>query len=216
MKFPKILIALCLTVITAFSSNAQDAQAKQLLDELSNKTRKFASITSDFSFTLEDKVAEVEQSQEGLLKMQGNKYYIRLGDNQIFSDGQTRWTYNEDMNEVYVDDADGGDDVLDPTKIYTVWETGFKHYYVGEVTENGASQHLIKLNPNNPQDKSFHTVKLYISKTKMQVSKMEIFGKQGDNYTYLVKTFRTDVDYPVSTFVFDKSKFPGVEMIDNR
>lgn len=216
MKLYQIVATAALAVITATSLNAQDAKAKGILDELSNKTRKYTSITSDFSFTLKDKIADVEQTQEGMLKMQGKKYFIRLGDNQIFSDGQTRWTYNEDMNEVYIDDAEGGEDALNPTDLYTVWETGFKHYYDGETTHNGASHHLIKLNPNKPDEKAFHTVKLFIDKSKMEVTKMEILGKQGDDYTYLVKTFKTETDYPSSTFVFDKAKFPGVEVIDNR
>lgn len=216
MKLYQIVATAVLTVITATSLNAQDPKAKTILDELSNKTRKYTSITSDFSFTLQDKIADVEQTQDGLLKMQGKKYFIQLGDNKIFSDGQTRWTYNEDMNEVYIDDAEGGEDALNPSDLYTVWETGFKHYYDGEITENGAVHHLIKLNPNKPDTKSFHTVKLFIDKAKMEVTKMEILGKQGDDYTYLVKTFTTDKDYPSSTFVFDKAKFPGVEVIDNR
>jgi len=216
MKLYQIAATAVLAVITATSLNAQDAKAKGILDELSNKTRKYTSITSDFSFTLKDKIADVEQTQEGKLKMQGKKYVIVLGDNQIFSDGQTRWTYSEDMNEVYIDNAEGGEDVLNPTDLYTVWETGFKHYYDGETTHNGAAHHLIKLNPNKPDEKAFHTVKLYIDKSKMEVTKMEILGKQGDDYTYNVKTFKTETDYPSSAFVFDKAKFPGVEVIDNR
>ena len=216
MKLYQIVATAVLAVITATSLNAQDAKAKGILDELSNKTRKYTSITSDFSFTLKDKIADVEQTQEGKLKMQGKKYVIVLGDNQIFSDGQTRWTYSEDMNEVYIDNAEGGEDVLNPTDLYTVWETGFKHYYDGETTHNGAAHHLIKLNPNKPDEKAFHTVKLYIDKSKMEVTKMEILGKQGDDYTYNVKTFKTETDYPSSAFVFDKAKFPGVEVIDNR
>ncbi|MFN2423091.1 MAG: outer membrane lipoprotein carrier protein LolA [Cryomorphaceae bacterium] len=216
MKLYQIAATAVLAVITATSLDAQEAKAKGILDELSNKTRKYTSITSDFSFTLKDKIADVEQTQEGKLKMQGKKYVIVLGDNQIFSDGQTRWTYSEDMNEVYIDNAEGGEDVLNPTDLYTVWETGFKHYYDGETTHNGAAHHLIKLNPNKPDEKAFHTVKLFIDKSKMEVTKMEILGKQGDDYTYLVKTFKTETDYPSSAFVFDKAKFPGVEVIDNR
>lgn len=211
-----MLISLVLIGGLSFAAKAQDPEAKAILDEMSSKTRKYTSITSDFDFTLEDKIADVNQTQKGLLKMQDKKYYIKLGDNQIFSDGTTRWTYNEEMNEVYIDNADGGEDALNPTEIYTVWETGFKHYYEGEVTENGKAHHLIKLNPNNPKEKAFHTVNLYIDKSKKEVTKMEILGKQGDNYIYSVKTFTTDKDYPASAFAFDKANFPGVEAIDNR
>lgn len=211
LTFASLFMA-ALTLTTA----AQDPQAKSILDELSNKTRKYPSITSDFSFTQEDKLADMTYTQEGQIKMQGKKYIMQLGDNKIYSDGQTRWTYNEDMNEVYIDHAEGGEDAINPTDIYTVWETGFKHFYEGEVTEKGAAHHLIKLNPSKPEGKSYHTVKLFIHKGKMEVTKMEILGKQGDNYIYEVQSFKTDANYPSEAFVFDKAKFPGVEVIDNR
>jgi outer membrane lipoprotein-sorting protein len=205
-------------LLLAFSVNgfAQDAKAKAILDELSNKTRKYTSITSDFTFTLEDKAANLTQTQEGTLKMEGKKYYIKLGDNHIYSDGETRWTYNEEMNEVYIDHADSGEDALNPSEIFTVWETGFKHYYETEATEGGKKYDVIKLNPTNPADKTFHTVKLFIDKSNMQVGKFLILGKQGDNYTYLVKTFKTDIAYTPADFTFKSAKYPGVEEIDNR
>ncbi len=215
MKFNS-LITLALIFIFGNTLSAQDPKAKAILDELSNKTRKYSTITSDFTFTLDDNAADVHQSQEGTLKMKGQKYYIKLGDNQIFSDGETRWTYNEDMNEVYIDFAEGGEDALNPTEIYTVWETGFKHYYEKEFSEGGVTFHLIKLNPLKPDEKAFHTVKLYVDKSKMEVSKIEILGKQGDNYTYDVKSFKTDVAYAPTDFTFSEKKFPGAEAIDNR
>ncbi len=213
----KFTTLFCLLVFgIAGNLSGQDAKAKTILDELSSKTRKFASITSDFIFTLEDKAADVTQSQEGTLKMDGKMYYIKLGDNHIYSDGTTRWTYSEDMNEVYIDHANAGEDALNPSEIYTVWETGFKHYYEKEVTEGGKVMHLIKLNPLKPAEKAYHTVQLYIDKSKMELSRIIILGKQGDNYTYDVKTFVTDKTYTVTDFTFSKAKYPGVEVIDNR
>jgi outer membrane lipoprotein-sorting protein len=216
MKPHKSLLFIALACLSA-NSFGQDEKAKALLDELSNKTRKYNSITSDFSFTLDDKQANVKQTQDGTLKMQGKHYYIKLGVNEIFSDGQTRWTYNKDMNEVYIDDAAAaGEDALNPSEIYTVWETGFKHYYEQEVNEGGVAYHVIKLIPLKPEKKSFHTVKLYVDKSKVEVSRILIMGKQGDNYTYQVKSFKTDNVYQPGTFVFTPAKYPGVEKIDNR
>jgi len=215
MKFIQTILIAALIAITG-SLHAQDAKAKAILDKISNKTRQYATVTSDFSFTLEDKAADVKQTQEGTLKMKGKKYYIKLGDNEIYSDGETRWTYNTDMNEVYIDVAEDGEDALNPAEIYTVWETGFKQYYDNEIKENGRTLDVIKLVPTDPRDKTFHTIKVYIDRAKEEVAKIEILGKQGDNYTYKVKTFQTNATYGNDTFVFNKSTHPGVEEIDNR
>ncbi len=81
---------------------------------------------------------------------------------------------------------------------------------------NGKTYDVIKLVPTKPADKSFHTIKVYVDRAKEEVGKIEIFGKQGDNYTYEVKSFKTDADYGSDTFVFNKSVHPGAEEIDNR
>jgi len=215
-RYINILLAAILTIGSA-GMQAQDQKAKSILDELSDKTRKYPTVTSNFTFTLEDKAADIEQVQEGKLKMKGKKYYIQLGENQIFSDGETRWTYNEEMNEVYIDYADNGEDGgLNPSKVYTIWEEGFKQFYKGEETIGGRVQDVIKLVPDDPSDKTYHTVLVYVDRGKMEVSRIEIKGKQGDNYTYQVKSFDTTASYGDDTFTFDSSDFPGVDEIDNR
>ncbi|MEM9052963.1 MAG: outer membrane lipoprotein carrier protein LolA, partial [Bacteroidota bacterium] len=178
--------------------------------------RKYSTITSEFTFTLEDKAADVTQEQAGSLKMKGKKYYIVLGDNQIYSDGDTRWTYSEEMNEVYIDVTETGDEVLNPSDVYTIWESGFKQYYKAEETLNGRATHVIKLVPTDAADKEYHTVLVYIDKAKMEVSRIEIKGKQGADYTYTVKSFKTDTPYSDDAFVFDPADYPGVDEIDNR
>lgn len=215
MKYIQTILIAALIAITG-SLHAQDAKAKAILDKVSNKTRQYGTITSEFTFTLEDKAADVKQTQKGMLKMKGKKYYIKLGDNNIYSDGETRWTYNEDMNEVYIDVADAGGDALNPSEIYTIWETGFKQYYEKEMTENGRTYDVIKLIPTQPADKTFHTIRVYVDRAKDELGKIEILGKQGDNYTYDVKSFKTDANYGNDTFVFDPAAHPGVEEIDNR
>lgn len=215
MKYLKSLLLIALVALTG-AAKAQDPQAKAILDKISEKTRQYPSITSEFIYALDDNANDVHQSQEGTLKMKGNKYYIKLGDNQIYSDGETRWTFNNDMNEVYIDYADGGEESLDPTKIFTIWESGFKQYYDGEKTENGVTYQVIKLVPNQPADKSFHSVKVFVNKAKEEVGKIVIYGKQGENFTYAVKSFKTNVPYDNSTFVFNPDTHPGVDVIDNR
>jgi outer membrane lipoprotein-sorting protein len=210
------VLATLLIAMVAINIQAQDAKAKAILDELSDKTRKYPTITSEFTFTLEDKAADVNQEQKGSIKMKGKKYYIVLGDNHIYSDGDTRWTYSEEMNEVYIDFTETGEEVLNPGDVYTIWESGFKQYYKAEENLNGRPTHVIKLVPVDAEDKDYHTILVYIDKAKMEVSKIEIKGKQGVNYTYAVKSFDTTADYGDDTFVFDPTEYPGVDEIDNR
>ena len=49
-----------------------------------------------------------------------------------------------------------------------------------------------------------------------QVANVLIFDKNGNKYTYDVKTFASNVKLPESTFAFDSKKYPGVEVVDLR
>jgi hypothetical protein len=120
------------------------------------------------------------------------------------------------MNEVYIDFTETGDEVLNPGDIYTIWESGFKQYYKAEENLNGRPTHVIKLVPVDAEDKEYHTILVYIDKAKMEVSQIEIKGKQGVDYTYAVVSFSTTAVYGADTFVFDMSEHPGVDEIDNR
>lgn len=196
---------------------AQDDKASQILDKLSAKTKAYNTISADFSFTLVDKVSDVEQTQEGNIVLKDDKFNLLLGDNRIISNGETQWTYNKLDNEVYIDNpSSGSDGMMNPSNLFTVWETGFKHYYEKQVQEDGKTLDVIKLVPKEPADKSFHTIMMYVDQSAMQIEKVKVLGKQGENFIYDVKKFEPNVSVTASTFTFEESEYPGVSSIDNR
>jgi outer membrane lipoprotein-sorting protein len=216
MKNSKLFLVLFFA-IGLVSLNAQDTKANQILSSLSSKAKTYKSITAEFSFILEDAKSNTNKTQIGSAKINGKKFNLNLGDNNIISDGTTQWTYNKKDNEVYIDNAgEGGEGAIDPSKLFTIWETGFKQFYESQVSEGGITLDVIKLTPVNPADKSYHTIKLYIDKTKNMVNKVKVLGKDGTNYTYAIKTFSTDKVYTDADFKFNKAKYAGVEEIDNR
>ena len=50
----------------------------------------------------------------------------------------------------------------------------------------------------------------------MEIKKVVVMGKSGDIYTYVVKSFTPNNGMDEKLFVFDKSKYPGISVIDNR
>lgn len=195
-----------------------DPKAKVILDKLSAKTKAFTSITASFNSTLDNKKANLKVNQKGSLKLKGNKFKIELDDYLIINDGKTAWTYTKESNEVQVDDAaemKKGNSIK-PSEIFTIWENGFKYKYDKEVTIAGVKCDVIKLFPKDNKTKNYHTIILTINKSKMEVQGIEVLGKAGDNYTYTVTKFAPNLALADTDFNFEKTKFPGVEVIDNR
>lgn len=212
-KFPLFFLA----VAFVFNVNAQDQKAVDILEELSTKTKSYKNFSADFTMNLVDVQSDIDLTRKGKIIVSGDKYRVKLENDVIIGNGETRWTYQAESNEVYVDYevADDGTG-LNPSKIFTIWESGFKQFYEGETTVDGKAVHQINLHPIKPDETNYHTVKVFVDKAKMELIRVEVAGKEGDTYKYKLLDFKSNQEIPESTFTFSKSEFPGAEVIDMR
>jgi len=211
----KNLIFLFISSLIALSSVAQDdVKAKAILDKLSAKTKKYTSIKTTFDYQIINKAEGLNEKQAGSLQIKGEKYYLSIKGQDVFSDGKSIYTLLKDAEEVQINSIpdENEEDVISPNTIFTLYEKGFKYKYVKE--ENGND--IINLYPNNPQDKSFHRVEVQINKTKGEIYKVTVFGKDGTDMSYIIKTFTPNIAITDDTFVYSKAKYPKYDVIDLR
>jgi outer membrane lipoprotein carrier protein len=211
--------SLILAVAAVFVFHTSDAQtSKEVLDKLSLKAKSWKTISADFTSNLVDQKANINRKQDGSIKVKGQKYYLNLPDYVIISDGKTLWSYDKKGNAVTIDDlADVQDSSFDPSEMFTIWEKDFRHEMKNANAQvNGVAAHEIALYPNNPKDKPYHTILMYVDKAKMEVSKIVVKTRENSEITYTVRNFKTGTEFPDTDFTFNKAKYPGVEMVDNR
>lgn len=203
---------------TSVSAAAQSAtKAKTILAEVSKKYRSYDVIKTDFSFTLNNPQAKINETQSGTLyvRSKANKYKVIFKDQELISDGKNQWTYLKEDKEVQLSEVNNGSDALNPAKIFTIYEKGFKSLYTNDSKANGRIYHNIELTPIDAKT-SFFKIKLKIDKISKQITNAVIYDKNGSHYTYTIKTFSPNVKVPESTFAFDSKKYPGVEVVDLR
>jgi len=207
-----ILVAL-LAVGSLSALTAQtDPKAKAILDDLSAKTKAYTTIKAEFTFTTEKK-DKTKESQEGKIFTKGNKYRLEIPGHVIYCDGKTIWDFIKASNEVQVKDAEtGGDDAVNPSTIFTIYEKGFKYKFDGE----DATTQTISLFPENPDKKKYHTAKLFVDKVKKQISSVKMMMKDGTTQTYTIKSFQSNTPIADSEFTFDMKAHPGVSVEDLR
>lgn len=196
--------------------NAQTSE--KILGDLSAKAKTYNSVYAEYSSRLIDKANDLDLEQKGSVYVKGEQYNVDLGDYNMITDGETMWTYDKTSNECYVDyleDVSEGE-AMTPSQMFTIWEQDFKHEFKETVTEDGTSRYWINLYPNNPADKNFHTIQLYVNKGKMEVDKFIIKGRDGSDVIYSVKKFEPNKEISSDKFKFNEGKHPGVELIDNR
>lgn len=224
----KAFLLSILTLLSATYSFAQkDASAKAILNKVSEKYRTYDVVKTDFDFTLDNPQAGVKETQSGTLiaKSKTNKFKVTLyspeasskgvAEQEIISDGKTQWTYLKKDNEVQVNNADNSGEGLNPAQVFTIYEHGYKYIYTGDKTIAGKVYQEIDLTPEDIS-KSFFKVRLLIDKVKKQIYSALIFDKNGNRYTYTLKSFVPNVQVPESTFAFDAKAHKGVEVVDLR
>ncbi len=202
-----------LIVLPAFSQT-KDAKAVALLDEVSAKTKSYKSIHAEFSYTMENKQAKINEVKTGSLTLSGDKYRLKAAGQEVMCDGKMIWTYLKESNEVQINDLDNKDESLTPSKLLSSYNASYKSRMLKDHSATDPNEATIELIPN--VIKNFTKAILVVDKVKKQVKSFILYDKSGNIFTYKITKYQTDVPVTAADFTFDKSKFPGVEVIDMR
>ena len=195
-----------------------DAKAKQILDEVSAKTRSFPSITADFIFSLENIHADIRENNEGTIKVKGSKYRLELPEIglQVYSDGITLWNYMAEGNQVTISAVEeGGDDLMDPASVFTIYEKGFRSKLVDDKRIGSVDCYQIELYPDSDEFEVTKIV-LFIGKQDKMIKSASLFGTDGNLYGIEIKKMNTTDDLPDAFFVFNPADYSDLVVIDFR
>lgn len=210
----KFILAL-FTLIT-FTSFGQDAKSQAILDKLSKKIKGQTSFYIEFSVNIKNSGTGTNENETGKGWVKGDKFYGSFGDNTIISNGVKTWTIVKEEKSVYITDAsDDDDEMLNPKKLMTMWESGFKNKYGKETTIGDEKVDLIYLYPKNAGSVDYHTIYLYISPSKNELRKVIMKMKDGTTMTYKLTKYTSNPTIEDSKFVYDEKKYPGYTEIED-
>lgn len=213
-------LGLLTVVLSLFvAANAQvDQKAKGILDKMSDKYQNIPSYKTNFVYRLENKVEEINEEFRGEIMVKGEKYVLKMSDQEIFNNGETIWTFLVDANEVNVDYymPDEGD--LSPNNIYSAYKKGYRYKW-NEIKKVGSrTLDVVELQPENPKDpdKIFFRIILNIDQADYTIHSWEMYDRGGNVFSYTISGFNPQFTADDAFFEFDGSKFPDVEVVDLR
>ncbi len=210
------LLAIVMLFVATQTRAQRDAQADRVLRQVSAKYKSYKSLTADFQLIIENKKSSSRTVESGKIIIKGNMYKLELDDQVIMSDGKSVWTYLKEVNEVQINAAEpDAEDVISPTRIFTIYESGFKTRYRGEGKDGNIPVHLVELVPEDNR-KAYHKIQLRIDKKKHYIMSAKILNKDGTTMTYAVRKFNPDLSAPDNLFSFDTNQHPGIEVVDLR
>jgi outer membrane lipoprotein-sorting protein len=206
-NFIKVIL-IGLIAISLSSASAQDEKAKKILEGTSKEMKSMTSSIFNFKLLIQG------ETKSGKAWVKGDKYKVKIGDYLIFNNGIKVWKYDgkKVCRKCDVEEEDE-EELMNPTKLFTMWEEGFNYKYEKEITISGTKVHEITLTPKDPSEAEYHTVKLYVGVTSKQVKKAVITSKEQVKTTVTITSVEKNPAISDKTFVFAKDKYPGVEVI---
>ena len=215
MKFISLLITIAMSVsLLAQNSEKGDKRSNEIMDRFTTTTESYKSFQAEFTYKMENEEAGIDESKDGVLTVEGDKYILQIAGQEVISDGETIWTYIEDAEEVQINEAEEGDDAITPNNLLTAYNKDYKSNFVKETFVYGTSAYIIDLKPS--EGKSFSKVRLTIDKENMQILDIAIFDKNGSTYSYVIRKFIPNVEITEGLFHFDTNNFPNVDVVDMR
>ncbi len=219
----KLIITLIAVLIGYSSTYAQkealDPKAKAVLDDLSAKTKALKTIKSTFTITTETKDKK-KDFQDGTLIIKGAKYKVSLKGQEYYNNGTYIWNYVASAKETTKDFAPKPDDKtkkkkgIDISKMFTIYEEGYKYKFDKEEVVDGLTIQTINLYPLIPQDQDFHTIKLMIDKNKKQIQSVKFLNKDGSTRLIVLTSFVSDGAMADDLFNYEATPHPGIHLED--
>ncbi len=210
MKRIFFVIALLLSHLV---HSQNDKRAAAILDAMGTKYKSMTSFRVAFTYTNE---GTAQDSYKGEATVQGTKFRLKMAGQEIFNDSKTMTTYIKETNEANItnyDPKEVGD--VDPTRIYTVYKKGYKYLFIEETTEKGRVYEVVELSPEK-KDSKVSKIQIKIDKKDKSVKSWKVTQKNGQKLVFKVDKFTPNVPVTDNYFVFDKSKYPDVELVDLR
>jgi|TARA_B110000046_G_scaffold30967_1_gene32789 hypothetical protein len=214
-KLGLILISLIMST-TVISQ--QTEKAKILLDEVSFKMKAYKNMQLNFSTTLINEEAGINEGDElpsnGKITLSGEKYNLDYLGNTFIFDGNKLYVINHDEKEITINNQDLNDDdgIIYPSKLLTFYEEGYNYSMSNLVATKNRKIQIIELIPMD-SDSEIVKVNLGIDVATKHICKLIQFGANGTKTILTIHQFKSDQNISEDMFQFDKSKYEKLDYL---
>ena len=204
----------------AFAQAAQftpDVEAKNILDKTAQALQRNTGIQATFTLTIDNRQTDQKQSFDGTLWLKGNKFKLAIDGIETYYDGKTQWVYLKDSEEVNITEPSEEEvQMINPAVIFELYKKGGNYRFVGE-KKDIKQRNVYEIELLSPDKKSdIQKIIAQINKSDYMPVMFRIFYKNNLQNIIYINSYKTNQTLPDSNFIFDKKKFPDVEIIDLR
>lgn len=191
-----------------------DQKSEGILNKMSAEIKSLNSFYIEFTMNVKNPATGENSNQKGMGYVKGDKYFASLGQNTLLSNSIKNWTIVKEEKVTYQSDVDLDDEeAMNPKKLMTIWENGFKSKYNKTTKLNNKNVHQIDLFPVNPGEVNYHTITLFVGADDNILYKAIMKTKDGSTMIYTIDVFEKNKTVADSKFVYNPQNYPGYQLI---
>lgn len=194
------LILICVSTICAAESPVQT------LRRSADKLKSAKSLHVTYSATADG------HSYEGTLVIQGDMFTISSPQMKSWYDGKTQWTYASQIGEVNVI-TPTPEEVRQINPIAII--SSFTNDYTPTALKSTTGKSAIKLTAKNNKS-DIRSADITIDNKTYYPTRIQLAMSNNQTVTIDIKDIRAGGTLPAANFRFDKSRYPGVQVVDLR
>ncbi len=202
-KILMILAGLLLATFGIHAAETADGMLKKAAAGINGTSGLTASFTLDYG----------QQKVTGTMKAAGKKFALQTSSTSIWYDGKSMWTYNAKTAETTLMNPTPQEVAeANPLSIVNSYSSNFIATFAKSQIKGSKT---IVLTPKSKQS-GYKSVHVTIPNGSAYPSKLVVIPTSGQKVTVTITQVKNGHKLPNATFVYPKSKYPKVEIVDLR
>ena len=211
-KMNKIWFFVITLIVNTSAFSQQKEKARILLDDVSTTMKSYNNMTLDFSTSLINEEAGINENDElptkGSITLKGEKYNLKYLGNTFIFNGLKLFVINYDEKEIMINDQDFEEDdgVIYPSKLLTFYKEGY-NYKMGLIKNiKGRKIQFVDLTPIDTESEIVK-VNLGIDIKTRHIYKLIQFGDNGTKTILTIDQFKSNQNISNELFQFDRNSY---------
>ena len=197
-------------LMIAIPLHAQNGKCNILLDNVIKEYDNSKGVSANFNISSESNgyVSVIS----GNIFLNGNRFAFTTDEMECGYDGETLWSYIKNNEEINLSLPEEDEIInINPYLLLKNYNSRFKCSFAGK---NGDIETIL-LTPKNDAD-NIQSVKVSINSKLLYPTRIEVVNKDSSKIVIKVANYNSRINVDNSKFIFDKKRFPNIEVIDLR